>query len=134
MGVGVPVEDAAVVRRRPKTATKLSRLPTIETTKSLLVLPIVAVAPAQPKVSRLVQEAHSLVFARMPGVRIFGLRVCSGGRGKPTHDVEFETWVGVADVEFDGEAVWSSVFGGFDDDVGDMPGSIFDESIAMLFL
>jgi hypothetical protein len=70
----------------------------------------------------------------MPAVRVFGLRGRSSGRGKPAHSVEFETWVGVADVEFDGEAVWSSVTGIFDDYVGDMPGSILDESIAMFLL
>jgi hypothetical protein len=99
-----------------------------------VIVPIVTVAPAQLKVSQPVEEAHTFVVAGMPAVRVFGLRTCAGGHGEPAHGVEFETWVGVSDVEFDGGADWSGGLGVIDDYSRDVPGGILDESVASLLL
>lgn len=102
VSVGVAIEDTAVVRRRPKTARIVSQDFTPRTTKLWLISPIVFIAPAQLKVSWPVQEAHSFVLTRVPAMRVFRLRACANGHGKIANGVEFETWVGVADVELNG--------------------------------
>ena len=89
VSVGIAIEDTAVVRRRPKTVEVVSHTSTLRTTKLMLILPIVTIAPAQLKVSRPVQEAHSLVFARVPAVRFFRLRACADRHEKRALGVEF---------------------------------------------
>ena len=102
MSIGITIEDAAVVRRRPKTANNVSQTSALRIIKRGVILPIVTVAPAQLKVSRPVEEAHSFVIAGMPAARVFGFRACADGHGKLAYSVEFQTWVGVSDLEFNG--------------------------------
>ena len=132
VSIRIAIEDTAVVRRRPKTAKNVSQTFIMRSTRPGVILPIVTVAPAQLKVSQPIEEAHSFVFTSMPAVRVFGLRTCADGHGKPANGVEFETWVGVFDVEFDGGADWSGGLGVVDDYSRDVPGSILDESVALL--
>ena len=89
MSVGVAIENTAVVRRRAKTANVVNHTSTLPIANLMLILPIVTIAPAQPKVPRLIQEAHSLVFARLPAVRVFRLRACADRHGKLALGVKF---------------------------------------------
>ena len=77
MSVGVAIEDTAVVGRPPKTAKFVSHTFILRITKLMLILPIITIAPAQLKVPRPVQEAHSLVFARVPAVRVSRHPACA---------------------------------------------------------
>ena len=88
VSVGVAIENTAVVRRRPKTAKTISDTFTLAIANLMLIPPIVTIAPAQPKVSRLIKEAYSLVFARVPAVRVFRLRACADRHEKLTLSVE----------------------------------------------
>ena len=89
VSVGIAIENTAVVRRRAKTAKVVSHTSTLLIANLMLILPIVTIAPAQPKVPRLIQEAHSLVFARVPAVRVFRLRACADRHGKLALGVKF---------------------------------------------
>lgn len=134
VGVRIAIEDTAIVRRRTKTTNDVSQTSALRLDKRGVILPIVTVAPAELKIPRPVEEAHSCVFARMPAVRVFGLRACADGHRKSAQGVEFETWVGVFDVKFDGGANWSGGLGVVDDYSGDVPRGILDEGIALLVL
>lgn len=82
MSVGVTIEDTAVVGRRPKTAKFVSHTFILRITKLMLILPIITIAPVQLKAPRPVQRAHSLVFARVPVVRVFRHPACADRHGK----------------------------------------------------
>ena len=118
----------------PRLGESVSKASILRTIQYSVILPIVFIAPAQLEVSQPIQEAHSLVFARVPAVRVFRLRPCAHRHGKPAHGVEFETWVGVADMELNGGADWGGRLGVVDDYSRDVPGSMLDESVTLLLL
>jgi hypothetical protein len=85
-------------------------------------LPIIIVAPAKLQTPQLIREADSSIIARVPALRVFGLRARVGGHRDAAKGVELKTGVGVAYVELDGRPDWRGEVGIVDDYGGDVPG------------
>ena len=80
--------------------------------------------------ARLVEEANSVVLARVPALRFFRPRASAPGHGESAGSLQLETWVGVADVEVDGGLSRSSGQSIEDDETGDVPWRRLDEGVA----
>ena len=141
VGVGIAVEGTAVVRECSQTGeinvSSSSHIYTGAGYKPRLDhIPVINITSPQLEVAwhdvvaRLVEEANSVVLARVPALRFFRPRASALRHGESAGSLQLETWVGVADVEVDGGASRSSGQSIEDDETGDVPWRRLDEGVA----
>jgi hypothetical protein len=81
-------------------------------------------------VARLVEEAHSVVFAWVPALGFFRPRASALRHGESAGSLKLETMVCVTDMEANRGASWGGGQSIEDDKIGDVPRGRLDEGVA----